>query len=295
MSRVYKIIPHLFFIALVLSTLSPPLVVIANKWVFFSIIVLIEAVLIVRRKEKNVNDIVLVIFVILFIWEFMATKTTRTNTMLVPVPERVFAVFLSDWRKILRGIRYSMGLLFTAMALALFLAISLGMVVGWFERIRKAVLPIAKVISPIPPIVYTPYVVALFPSFRAASIFIIFNSIFWPVFINMIISVSTVDRRVMDSAKTLNTRSLSMFLHILFPYCLPRIITGMNVTLSTSFMVLTAAELIGATSGLGWFVKYYSDFADYTRVVAGIIVIAVVVTLLNKLLLIVEKLLIRWR
>jgi NitT/TauT family transport system permease protein len=252
-------------------------------------------VLIVRRKSKSANDIALVIFLLLFVWEFMATKTTRTNTMLVPVPERVFAVLVSDWRKILRGIRYSMGLLFTAMAIALFLAISLGMVVGWFERLRKAVLPIAKVISPIPPIVYTPYVVALFPTFRTASIFIIFNSIFWPVFINMIISVSTVDRRVMESAKTLNTGSISMFLHILFPYCLPRIITGMNVTLSTSFMVLTAAELIGATSGLGWFVKYYSDFADYTRVVAGIIVIAVVVTVLNKLLLTVEKFLIRWK
>jgi NitT/TauT family transport system permease protein len=108
------------------------------------------------------------------------------------------------------------------------------------------------------------------------------------------VSVSTVDHRVMDSAKTLNTKSVAMFQHILFPYCLPRIITGMNVTLSTSFMVLVAAELIGATAGLGWFVKYYSDFADYTRVVAGIIIIGLVVTLLNKLLLLIEKLLIKW-
>jgi NitT/TauT family transport system permease protein len=60
-------------------------------------------------------------------------------------------------------------------------------------------------------------------------------------------------------------------------------------------MVLTAAELIGATSGLGWFVKYYADFADYTRVVAGIILIGVVVTILNKLLSTVEKMLIKWK
>jgi NitT/TauT family transport system permease protein len=271
------------------------LVSIANKWVFITVIILIEAALIFNRKSKAANDIVLVVFLFLFVWEFFSTKTNWTNTMLVPVPERVFAVFLSDRRKILSGIGRSLGLLFTAMGIGLFLAITLGMIAGWFERLRGAVLPIAKVISPIPPIVYTPYVVALAPSFRIASLFIIFNSIFWPVFINMMVSVSTVDRRVMDSAKTLNTKSVAMFQHILFPYCLPRIITGMNVTLSTSFMVLVAAELIGATAGLGWFVKYYSDFADYTRVIAGIIIIGLVVTLLNKLLLIIEKLLIKWR
>jgi NitT/TauT family transport system permease protein len=295
MKGAYKILPHLVFLALAASILSPSLIAIENKWVFFGAVILIEAALIVNHRSKSANDIVFVVFLILFVWEFMSTKTTRTNTMLVPIPEKVFAVFQADWLKILRGILSSLGLLFTAMGIALFLAVSLGMVVGWFERLRKSVLPVAKVISPIPPIVYTPYAVALLPSFRIASIFVIFNSMFWPVFINMIISVSTVDRRIMDSAKTLNTRSVAMFLNILFPYCLPRIITGMNVTLSTSFMVLTAAELIGATSGLGWYVKYNSDFANYTKVVAGIIVIGVVVTVLNKLLLALEKVLIKWK
>jgi NitT/TauT family transport system permease protein len=295
MSRVYKALPHLVFLALTASILSPSLASIDNKWVFLGVVILIEAALIVKRASKSANDIALAVFLLLFIWEFMSTKTTKTNTMLVPVPERVFAVLRSDWSKIAQGIFSSLGLLFTAMGIALFLAISLGMVVGWFERLRKSILPVAKVISPIPPIVYTPYAVALLPSFRIASIFVIFNSMFWPVFINMIISVSTVDRRIMDSAKTLNTRSAAMFLQILFPYCLPRIITGMNVTLSTSFMVLTAAELIGATSGLGWYVKYNSDFANYTKVVAGIIVIGIVVTVLNKLLVMVEKILIKWK
>ncbi|MDR3122946.1 MAG: ABC transporter permease subunit [Treponema sp.] len=295
MNRTYKALPHLVFFALAASILSPSMIPIENKWIFFGAVVLIEAALIAYRRSKSANDIAFAVFLLLFVWEFMSTKTNKTNTMLVPVPERVFAVFQSDWLRILRGIFSSLGLLFTAMGIALFLAVSLGMVVGWFERLRKSVLPVAKVISPIPPIVYTPYAVALLPSFRIASIFVIFNSMFWPVFINMIISVSTVDRRIMDSAKTLNTRSAAMFLNVLFPYCLPRIITGMNVTLSTSFMVLTAAELIGATSGLGWYVKYNSDFANYTKVVAGIIVIGVVVTALNKLLLTLEKVLIKWK
>jgi NitT/TauT family transport system permease protein len=188
-----------------------------------------------------------------------------------------------------------MGMLFTALFFALFLGIFLGMLVGWFDRLRATFYPIAKIISPIPPIIYSPYAIAILPTFRASALFIIWSSLFWPLFINMIVNVSNIDRRIMESAKTLNTKSLAMFLQILFPYCLPRVLNGMNVTLSTSFVVLTAAELVGASSGLGWYVKFYADYADYTRVVTGIIMIGLVITILNKLLVIVQKLLIRWK
>jgi NitT/TauT family transport system permease protein len=181
------------------------------------------------------------------------------------------------------------------MFFALIFGVSLGMVVGWFERPRKALFPIARVISPIPPIIYSPYAMVLLPTFRTASLFIIFSSIFWPVFINTIINVSNVDRKILESAKTLNTRSLPLFFSILLPYCLPRLFTSMSVTLSTSFMVLTAAELVGAKSGLGYYVRFAADFANYTKVVAGIIVIGVVVTVLNKLLMVAQKLVVKWR
>jgi NitT/TauT family transport system permease protein len=295
LERLYKFLPHLIFLALIVLILAPAAVEIKNRWIFFGIVILIEAVLIIYRKFKSAHDIVFIVFLFLVIWEIYTTKTNRANTMLVPPPERVFAIFISDWKKILDGVFSSGRLLFTAFFFALLLGISLGMLTGWFERPRKAFFPIAKIISPIPAIIYSPYAIALLPSFRAASLFIVFSSIFWPVYMNMIICVSTVDRRILESAKTLNIGSLSMFLHVLFPYSLPRLISGLSVTLSMSFMVLTAAELVGGTSGLGWYVKYYADFADYTRVVAGIILIGVAVTVLNKLLLTIEKLLIKWK
>jgi NitT/TauT family transport system permease protein len=295
MKKTYYVLPHLLFISIAVSTFSPSLIDIPNPWPFFTVIAAIEAALLWKRKSKTSYDIALIMFLLLFFWEFMATKTGRTNTLLVPVPEKVFAVIFTDRIKILKGVWSSLGLLFTALGIGIFLAVSLGMVAGWYERLRSAALPIARVISPIPPLVYTPYVVALFPTFRSASLFIIFNSFFWGTFINIILSVANVDRRILESAKTLNTGSAAMFIHILFPYCLPRLITGLSITLPVSFMVLTGAELIGATTGLGWYVKYYSDFADYTRVLAGIIVIGVVVTFLNKLVAALEKLLIKWR
>ncbi|MDR1277880.1 MAG: ABC transporter permease subunit [Treponema sp.] len=295
MIRIYKTLPHLIFFALAAAILSPSLVIIENKWAFFVVTILIEGALIINHKSKPAHDVALIVFSFLFLWEFFTAKRPNPNTMLYPVPENVFAVMVTDWRKILTGMGSSMSLLFTAMFFALLLGISLGMMVGWFERPRRALFPIAKVISPIPPIIYSPYAIGVLPSFRAASLFIIFSSIFWPVFINTITNVSNVDRKILESAKTLNTRSLPLFLNILLPYCLPRLFTSMNVTLSTSFMVLTAAELIGAKSGLGYYVRFAADFANYTKVVAGIIIIGVVVTLLNRLLTAAQNLIVKWR
>jgi NitT/TauT family transport system permease protein len=56
-----------------------------------------------------------------------------------------------------------------------------------------------------------------------------------------------------------------------FPAALPHIFSGMAVGLAFSFILLTVAELFGANAGLGRFVQYYADFADYPKMVAGIL------------------------
>ena len=200
-----------------------------------------------------------------------------------------------DYEKILEGVGSSLRLMGLAFALALFFGVGLGLIVGLSDRLSSTVMPIVRVISPIPPIIYSPYAVALLPSFRAASIFVITMTIFWSIFMNMVLSVRQIDRKIMDSARTLNLNQSSMILHVLLPYSLPGIINSVSVSVSTSFLVLTAAEMIGATSGLGWYIKYNADFANFTKVIAGIFVIGVVVTVLNALISLVKRLLIRWR
>jgi NitT/TauT family transport system permease protein len=70
---------------------------------------------------------------------------------------------------------------------------------------------------------------------------------------------------------------------------------SLGVSVSTSFIVLTSAEMLGGTSGLGWYVKYHSDFSQYDQVINGIITIGVVVTFLNFLLNWIRKKAVRWQ
>ena len=171
----------------------------------------------------------------------------------------------------------------------------LGLFVGWNERLRKDFYPVAKVFSPIPPMIYTPYLIALLPTFRSASIAVIAFGLFWPTFMNMIIRVGSMDRRIIYSAKVMGVSTYTMLLKVVLPYSVPAIVGGLRVQLSTTFMVLVMAEMIGAQSGLGFFIKKYSDYADYTRVVAGIIFIGIIITLLNGLISVIEKKVVKWK
>lgn len=293
--KIHGALPHLLFLVLVFLILQPSVEGTKSYTAFLIIVIAVEAALLANWKKKAAIDIGIIVFVALILWEYITAKVGVKDAMLYPAPENVFNIFVTDYEKILEGVGSSLRLMGLAFVLALFFGVGLGLIVGLSDRLSSTVMPIVRVISPIPPIIYSPYAVALLPSFRAASIFVITMTIFWSIFMNMVLSVRQIDRKIMDSARTLNLNQSSMILHVLLPYSLPGIINSVSVSVSTSFLVLTAAEMIGATSGLGWYIKYNADFANFTKVIAGIFVIGVVVTVLNALISLVKRLLIRWR
>ena len=73
------------------------------------------------------------------------------------------------------------------------------------------------------------------------------------------------------------------------------VIARLSTSLTSAMLCLTGAEMLGASAGLGYFVKKFSDYADYTRVLAGIIYIAIIVTILNILVELLQKKVIKWR
>ncbi len=248
-----------------------------------------------REKVQTIGDITSIVISLLIVWELITTKFDLVEKFLFPSPAVIFSLFISELPELLKGLASSLQLLLGGYLLALVLAIPLALVIGWRKRLYRAVNPLTKVLGPIPPIVYIPYAIALLPTFKSASIFIIFIGAFWPIFINTLNGVFNVEKRIIDSAKALNVNEKSMLFQIILPATLPSIISGATIGLVLSFILLTAAEMIGATSGLGWYVKYFSDFADYPRVIVGIIFIGIVVTGITFVFDRIESYLLRWR
>ena len=195
----------------------------------------------------------------------------------------------------LEGVFSSMELLIVGFAVSLTAGVGLGLFIGWILRLSNMFYPIVKVLAPSPSVVYTPYIIAIMPTFRSASAMVIILGLFFPTLMQMIHRAHTIDPQIVNSARAMNVGTRDMVLRVFLPYMIPGVIGGLRVSLSTSFMILVIAEMMGATSGLGYFIKNYADFANYTNVIAGIILAGVVVTILNGVITLIQKKFVKWK
>ena len=267
-------------------------------WFAAGVEVLVLLVSAFSKKERGLNlflDIVGFLYGLLIVWVLLTAKGNLLNQSLFPPPGQVFHQFLEDSDKIIINIKSSVGIIVQGYLLAAVTAIPLGLFLGWNARLGNAAAYIAKFLGSIPPIVYIPYGIALLPTFRSVSVFVIFLATFWPVLASTMSGVLNVEKKVIDSAKVLNVNSFTMLFSVILPAALPQIFIGCNQGLSVSFILLTSAEMIGAQDGLGYYVKQYSDFGDYTRTIVGLLVIGVVIVAVSFLFHKLQQYLLRWK
>ncbi len=296
-------VTHLLFIALLLIQLLPDQStkeVCTGSLVRFVIIVeaVVLAVSFFIKKPESLSlllDIAGFVYVFLAIWTLATAKYNYLNDLLFPAPGKVVSQFVEDREKIWINIKSSLGTTLKGFFIAVAAALPLGLFIGWSARIGSAATYITKFFSSIPPIVYIPYGIALLPTFQSVSVFVIFLATFWPVFVGTMSGVLGVDKRIIDSAKVLNVRKPEMLFKIILPASLSQIFLGCNQGLSVSFILLTSAEMIGAKDGMGYYVKYYSDFGDYTRTITGLLVIGFVVIAVTFLFNKLQQYLLRWK
>lgn len=296
-------ITHIFFAILMLIQLLPDKSqkeVCTSSLIVFAIateaVVIILSFLIKKKESLSLTlDIFGFIYVFLTVWTLTTAKFDLLNDLLFPAPGKVIAQFAEDKTVILTNIKSSVGIIIQGFLLAAVAAIPLGLLIGLNARLGNAASYLTKFFSSIPPIVYIPYGIALLPTFRSVSVFVIFLASFWPIFAGTMSGVLNVDKRTVDSAKVLNVKKPAMLTSVILPASLPQIFLGCNQGLSVSFILLTSAEMIGARDGMGYYVKYYSDFGDYTRTISGLIVIGVVVIAVTFLFNRFQQYLLRWR
>ncbi|MBR6393961.1 MAG: ABC transporter permease subunit [Ruminococcus sp.] len=299
----YLRIAHLLFIALILIQFLPDQStkdVFTNSLISFAVgveVIVLAASAIIKKEESLalLVDIAGFLYVLLAVWSLATAKYNYLNDLLFPAPGKVIHQFVLDKDKIFINIKSSLRTTLKGFFLAVVIAVPLGLFIGWSARIGSAATYITKFFSSIPPIVYIPYGIALLPSFKSVSVFVIFLATFWPVFAGTMSGVLGVDKKIIDSAKVLNVSKPEMLFRVILPASLQQIFLGCNQGLSVSFILLTSAEMIGAKDGMGYYVKYYSDFGDYTRTITGLLVIGFVVIgvtfLFNKL----QSSLLRWK
>ncbi|MGB9618603.1 MAG: ABC transporter permease, partial [Desulfomonilaceae bacterium] len=172
-----------------------------------------------------------------------------------------------------------------------------GLLMGWSPAFNKSLAPIIEIIRPIPPLAWIPIAIVWFGIGISSAAFIIFLGAFFPVLLNTVSGVSSVNPIFIDAIRTLNATQFDIFSKVLIPGSLPSIFVGMRVGMGVAWMTLVAAEFTGVKGGygLGFMIMTARDLQKPAEILAGMIVIGAIGFVIDWLFRTVESIVTPWQ
>ena len=193
-------------------------------------------------------------------------------------------------------IGFSLRRAFTGFIIAVFIALPLGFLLGgWFRRFQEYLDPLLGVLAQVNPFSVFPVFILLFGIGETAKIAIILWVCVWPILFGTIQGVKGIDPLLVKAAMAMGTPKQTMFWKVVLPGAAPAIFGGLKQGAGISFFMLIAAEMIGATAGLGWLILNSQVNFQIKRLFVAVLTIALFGLVITWLLNRVEKRVLCWR
>lgn len=184
-----------------------------------------------------------------------------TGTPLVPSPWQV-AIMMYDFSfggiyddafsgTILLHLWKSVERVYGGFFLAAALGIPLGLLIGRLELLRQLLDPTISLLRPIPVTAWLPLSMIFFGLGPNAAVFLVFLGAFYPILLNTIFGVRSVDIRLFEAASMLGCSGSAMFRQIILPASLPSIFNGLRVAHGFAWILIVVGEMTGVPTGLG--------------------------------------------
>jgi NitT/TauT family transport system permease protein len=182
-------------------------------------------------------------------------------------------------------------------ALAVSVAVPLGLWMGWVRGAFDTLNPVFQMLRPISPIAWIPIAILWFGVGNASPIYLIFISSVFPMIVQTTAGVHTIERRYLWAAENFGVSRATLFGRVVIPAVLPQIIVGMRIGLGVAWLVVVAAEMIALRSGLGYLIIDSRNAGNrYDLVIAGMLIIGLIGLALDGLMRLLEGLqMVRWR
>src|SRR5262245_2435106 len=147
---------------------------------------------------------------------------------------------------------------------------------GWWRLVYNQVNPLLEVLRPIPPLAWIPLSILWFGIGDTQNEFIIFLGMFFPILLNTIAGVRNIEPNLIRAARCLGANEFRILRRNVLPSAIPQIITVIRICMGFGWMALVAAELIGASSGLGFLINDARTVLHTDYVIVGMITIGLV-------------------
>src|SRR6056297_1603071 len=254
-----------------------------------------------NKKSKIERRLTILSWLSIFIVWYLITKFEVFSPTLLPSPARVCNAFISLLKNGYNGdplwvhLGASLRRLFLALAFAISTAVPLGLLSGYFSKIEAIIDSIVEFYRPLPPLAYYTLLILWFGIDDESKIILLFLAAFAPIYLACVSAVSKINKNYILSAKSLGANQKKVFFKIVLPASLPEIFTGIRTAFGVSYTTLVSAEMIAATSGIGWMVLDAANFLKSDVIFVGIIIMGITGVIIDAGLRFLERKFVYWK
>ncbi|MDR1159190.1 MAG: ABC transporter permease [Syntrophomonadaceae bacterium] len=250
----------------------------------------------VFNKIKQIFTKSAAIILFFAVWELIARLGMVEAFILPPVTAvlKAYGVLISSGELFVH-IAVSLQRTATGFFIALIIAIPLGIFMGWFSKLEQFLDPILQMFRNTSVLAMFPVFILVFGLGETSKAAIVFWGSVWPALLSTISGVKNVDPLLIKSANSMGISVIGLFKKVILPAALPEIMTGVRLSAGVATIILVAAEMLGASKGIGFLIFYSEQKYEIPTMYAGIISISVLGVLINFLLVKLESRITYWK
>lgn len=246
------------------------------------------------RRERILSIISPIAMIVL--WELLV-RSTVLDIRFFPPPSGIVGTFyeMAVSGELWRALGISLFRIFAGFAVGAVPALLVGLTMGLFPVVRAALEPIVAALYPIPKLALLPLIMLIFGIGESSKVATIAIGVFFLVLINTVAGVVNIDKIYLDVAKNYGSGKRDFYLTIALPGAMPLIFTGLKLGMGMALLLIVAAEMIGAKSGIGYMIwTGYQTFL-MERMFVGLTIMAALGYIFSVVLDEVERKVLPWK
>lgn len=222
--------------------------------------------------------------------------TLGNSSFWVPKPGELVETFSNVWfsERFMDDVVPSVVRLIIGLVLAIVLGIALGLVIGLSRILRRLTEPVLELFRAIPPPVLVPILMVLIGISDSMQVLVIVSGCIWPVLLNTIEGVRTIDDVLSDTARVYGIEGASRISMVTLPAVSPFYIAGIRQSLSLGLILMVISEMFASSSGLGFTIVQFQRSFAVPEMWSGIVLLGLLGVLMAGLFTFAEKRALRW-
>lgn len=247
-------------------------------------------------KSNKLVESILSPIAIIVVWEILA-RLNWIDTRFFPAPSTIFSSFISLTTSgiLLNDLYVSLYRIFGGFILGALPGLIIGLTMGLFPLIRNILDPLVAATYPIPKLALMPLIMIMFGLNDLEKIVVIAIGTFFVVLMNTASGVINLDKIYMDVAKNYGASKKDYYLTVALPGALPMIFTGLKLGMGMALLLIVAAEMNGANSGIGYRIWQSYNIFDIPAMFVSFIIMAILGYIFTIILDLIERVIIPWK